>query len=360
MSYFSDNPNIGTIAKFTFLILLFTNGIPGLSAQDTHDKLTIDYAKTASVARQATRYAKGTLFWGNTASLNEARLISFEYSEAYPKKRYVAISHWESLTKRNIEWLSGDEDPNQAILVGNIDSDPLDEVIVFGGHSMAYGARDTLIVIDWEKGEYIVRRNNEITSDVAGLIDVNLDGINEVVFADMGHDNQNNKEEQIFRTNLVLYTLDGAIKRLADLPLDIGIHALIVDDFNDDGFEEVLSHEYSDDRSVRARLSIYSIGKNYEMKRISSINRFTPSSISYIDSFYYNQERYLFFELSDMNLRTLLRWEGIYGGKAKWTVMDSYESNLFEKAMTRTKVHDPNGLSTERYRNHEYQTVFIR
>ena len=323
-------------------------------------ELEKDFARTASMSMQATHYARGTIFFGNVIDLSQKHMISFEFTESYPKDRCITISKWTSRDHRIIEWISNNTDPNQAILVGNIDSDPLDEIVLFGNESMRYTGRNTITVVNWENGKFESTQSNKISANAAALIDIDLDGVNEIVFATERKEDRVVGEENINPMDLVLYSLNDEIRFVSKLELDVGIQALVVNDFTGNGFFDIATLEYSNDRSIEGRLAIYSISSNSAIKRIFSLNNFVLDSISFIDTYQYEKTKYLFIELNNMKWKALVEWKGVDDKAGNWTAVDASRAELFDIAMRRTKVYYQDDRPIERFRSDEFQTIFVQ
>ena len=331
-----------------------------VSASELTGDFERDYAGSPSLSSTSTLYSKGSIFFGNLDDSGDELMVSFEYTETYPKSREVTISRWLPSGERLIEWRSSRSDPNQSILIGNVDEDELDEVIVFEEDFPESLGTTPFLILNWEDGQFDVTRITSIGGLAAALIDFELDGIDEIVIARRTIEGKSRYWDGSPPMELSIYSLVEPYERLQRIELDHYVSSLTVGDLTGNGYEEVITHEFSHDGSVHGRLAVYAANRDNGFQRIFAENRFLSNRLSFIEVFEYDGNKYLFVEQHWKKLKTILRWEFTRSEGLEWTAIDANHVELFKTAMRRTMVLDQDNRVIERFRSPEYRTIFQR
>lgn len=287
-------------------------------------------------------------------------MISFEYSEAYPKTTVVTISRWLSSEKRVTEWRSSNVDPNRAILIGNVDEDELDELILFDEDFGAKSQSHSFLIVNWQDGQFRASRTNQISGAVAALIDFENDGIEEIVIAKRRIEARDRNLDGLFPSDLLIYSLVEPYQLVDRIELDSHVEALTVGDITGDGFREVLTVESSNDGRIKGRLSVYTANRDEGFERVFTENHFVDDALSFFEVFEYDGRKYLFLEQHWKQWKTILGWAFTHRDGLKWQAVDARYLELIREAMRHTIVCDQNERAVEQYTTPEYQTVFVR
>ena len=153
------------------------------------------------------------------------------------------------------------------VLVGNIDSDERDEVIVHRPESRLDDtiSPDTLRVIEFEDDQYRERLYTSPAGQYGALIDIDDDGKSELVLIedaipDFGVD------EARSPSRIRIYSFDDKqFNLLAEFDAENTIQCVATGDVDGDGQPEIVAQEKSNDAKIRHQISVYSVAKDGEI-----------------------------------------------------------------------------------------------
>lgn len=182
----------------------------------------------------------------------EEELLTVMETYQYPRRTSAAVLRWNPAEGARVKWQSGPLGYTRQMLVGNIDDDPLPEMVVFGEIP---GRPPKLRVIQWDDGR-VVETELALAGELGLLADIDGDGKDELLLVRI----RVAKFDVIFEepSNLVAYDYRaGRFAATHKRELAVGIQSLASVDVNGDGRREVVTSETSFDDEVSGRLSIY-------------------------------------------------------------------------------------------------------
>lgn len=221
---------------------------------------------SASRAGSSVVYASDVMKFSDVDGDGMEEFIVVEYTESYPKQSIATVSRWLLDGTRVVEQASqplrGDR-----LLVGNIDHDPLDEVVLFG--------RDVLLILDWQGAGYQLFESDACAGGgrpwarVGALLDIDGDGRKEIVLGTVDPRGDDGADP----TTLVFCRFDSGIDVLFEWPLANGIQTLAGGDLTDNGRDEIVTEEASSDGTVVGQLTIYQVDADAGVEQIYKRNR---------------------------------------------------------------------------------------
>ena len=250
---------------------------------------------------------------------------------------------------RKIEWTGEYSTNTRSVLLGNIDDDPLDELIVFGQKTVNQSG-DTFKVIEWNGLSYQTTLSTKNFSARLGvMIDIEGDGVHEIAittlktpypFADTdGH-------EPV--TLSILKFTDAHPWILTSTEIDSGVRAITTGDIRRDGKTSVLTYQPSVDltkpfhprESIDGYVFLYSIDsvegikrQREHLRRISPNHQRRLSFLNFFGHFQCAGRSFLFYETRHQNWKStweIEKDEETENWKLVRTSLDSLE--LFEAA----------------------------
>ena len=166
------------------------------------------------------------------------------------------------------------------ILVGNIDGDEQDEVIVYRVSDSLFDSisPDTVRLIQFENDKCQETLYTSIEGKYGALIDVNNDGRSEVILIeDIGPPLFDDAREP---SGIRLYSFDGdEFILLGELDLEHTIRCFTVGDVDADGKPEIATQETSNDGEILHQISIYDVSSTGEITHQFSKNRVLTFSL---------------------------------------------------------------------------------
>lgn len=196
------------------------------------------------------RYAKDGLVFadfdgdGDEELLTQTELFPYQY----PRSNFATVLRWNPADGGRVEW-SRPVKYRMQMLVGNIDDDPLPEVILFDHFP------PELRVIQWDDGRFVETEFN-FAGKIGLLADVDGDGRDELVLVQVRIPLPEGTYDE--PSNLVAYAYRGgrfAVTHKREL--EVGFAALASVDVNGDGRHEVVASESSYHSEVSGRLAVY-------------------------------------------------------------------------------------------------------
>lgn len=199
----------------------------------------------------------------------------------YNGSLHVAVSIGQISEESRVNLWRGQRlaDLSYKVLVGNIDSDERDEVIVHRRESRLDDtiSPDTLRVIEFEDDQYQERLYTSPAGQYGALIDIGDDGKSELVLIedaipDFGVD------EARSPSRIRIYSFDNHLfNQLAELDVENTIQCIATGDVDGDGQPEIVAQEKSNDAKIRHQVSVYSVAKNGEISHLFSKNKVLTS-----------------------------------------------------------------------------------
>lgn len=249
---------------------------------------------SASIAGRAPVYAADAFHFSDVDGDGEEEFITVEKTESYPKENIATVSRWLGDGRRVVEWQTDPLRGRHRLLVGNVDDDPQDEIVLFGEGYRAQSGEPTLIVADWVRTTYEVLPSIALAGRVGALVDVDGDGIHEIALAKIRE-----KIRESEGTDPVTLIICGAsgdgFELIFERELAFGVVALVGGDVDGDGRDEIVSVEESFGGGVKGQLSIYRVdaddGVQLDFRKNRAVN-----SVGFMRVFTSARERYLFVE----------------------------------------------------------------
>lgn len=259
---------------------------------------------SASIAGRAPVYAADAFHFSDVDGDGEEELSTVEKTESYPKENIATVSRWLGDGRRVVEWRTGPLRSRSRLLVGNVDDDPQDEIVLFGEGYRAQSGEPTLVVADWVRTTYEVIPSGAFSGRVGALVDVDGDGINEIALAKI-RENMRESEGTDQVTLVVCRVSEDRFELVFERDLAFGVFALVGGDVDGDGRDEIVSVEESFGGGVKGQVSIYRVDADDGVQLGFRKNR-AVNSVGFMRMFTSGRERYLFVEGS------LGVWKGVF------------------------------------------------
>lgn len=207
----------------------------------------------------------------------ERELILIEHPYTYPMMPNLTISRIIDADKRELIWETEKLWNFHRLIVGDLDSDGTDEVIVYGSRPSNYTEEEkTLRIIDWNGSSF--EQHDFIQSGNLGLIaDVNNDGKNELVLGNSIVSKGEGEGEGTEPMDISIYSWTGKVFNLIEtLSIPYGARRIAAGDINNDGITEIITQETPNDVTIKSQVSIYQYNsKNKKIERIFSKSNFS-------------------------------------------------------------------------------------
>lgn len=325
---------LGWIAHTAFATVVCT------AAYATDNALHERSGSSASIAGRAPVYATDAFHFSDVDGDGEEEFISIETTESYPKEDIATVSRWLGDGRRILEWSSSPLHSRHKLLVGNVDDDPQDEIVLFGEGYRAQPGEPTLVVAGWAGSTYEVTSSVDFSGRVGALVDVDGDGVNEIVLAKI-RENIRESEGADPATLVVCRVLDERFELMSERDLAFGVVALVGGDVDGDGFDEIVSIEKSRGGSIRGQLSIYEVETDFAIRPTFRRNRLVNSA-GFVRVFESGGDQYLFVEGS------LGVWKAVFRITALATGYDLLPQSADQLAVFRDALRSTMAFSVER------------
>jgi len=248
---------------------------------------------SASILGRAPVYAADAFRFSDVDGDGEEEFITIEKTESYPKQDIATVSRWLGDGGRLVEWRTGPLSGHR-ILVGNVDDDPQDEIVLFRAAHRAQPGEATLSVTGWSGSEYKVLSSEALSGRIGALVDVDGDGINEIALATIREKLRDGEGTDPI-TLVVCRVSDDGFEPMFERDLAFGVAALVGGDVDGDGRDEIVTVENSFGGGVRGQLSIYRVDTDHGIETIFRKNRFV-NSVGFVRVFESGGDYYLFVE----------------------------------------------------------------
>lgn len=183
----------------------------------------------------------------------------------------------------------------ERLLVGNIDTDPQVEIILFCELDYNCASDESLRIIEWYKSSYIEREVGSELASLGTLLDINDDGINELVLVverEMKYDEGRKWNPSTLK---ILSYIDHKFDVIYEFHLSYGIQAIAAGDIYGDGADELITIEGA--AGDKSHIASYSVDPSRGISRIARKARvvddvfFLNSFKNEYGSFIYVQQR---------------------------------------------------------------------
>ena len=265
------------------------------------------------------------------------------------------IARWNE-DGRIIEWQGEYSKIVRSILVGNIDDDPLDELIIFGQKSDNFSGPSPKIV-EWNGYSYETTLLTDQASGRLGvLIDIEQDGISEIALTTLEKPKpfaDTDGQEPV--TLNIIRIKNTQPQMVFSLRLPNGVRAIAQGDVNGDGSPQIIIYQSSTDLEsdfsaknwIDGHVYVHSIDPKEGIQAspdrymgIAEMVRGKMPKLNFFGLFQCGKGSYLFFEASHLNWKSILKFD--YDEKRArwvldWTDLDKLE--LFEAAWQSTLAY---------------------
>lgn len=290
--------------------------------------------KSAYVGGRSPTYAREALAFTDIDGDGLEEVVGIELSDTYPRGRTATVSVWNG-EERLIEWRSPRLQGLNRVLVGNVDVDPLDEVVLFGDGVGVQPGEDTLRVLDWSEGSYRGIGTNRLSGRVGALLDVDGDGVQEVVLASIRRKLRDGEGRD--PVTLSVWRLSGGFELIAKLDLGAGVCGIAAGDLDGDGIDEVVTCEESHDGKIGGQIAVYEVDAS-EVRPVVQRNGLV-SSLAYLGVFQSGGYGYVFVEQGKEAWKAVFRLTTSVVGAADLVAQRGHDPALFEDAIKSTMAY---------------------
>ena len=282
--------------------------------------------------------------------------------------RFASISRWVN-DIRVREWESDDTISIHKFLVGNLDADPLPELLLLDEWGI-YGGRDSLYAIDWDGSSYQVISNREnrlgeygeMTGGLVALIDINQDGTNEILLATSANFIDNDMPESHLLDELKIVRLaDNRFEEAFSYVMPNSVLALTTGDLDGDGALEIVTVERPLKPGVLGQIAIHSIDPDKGIQRRAAFNKFTwpegsgfSSRVRFMSIFHCGQINYLFVHMLRGNRQSIFSLTETTDGKWLLAPVRKNEHHVFTAAKLTTMAYSSEERAYARFVEHDY------
>lgn len=270
--------------------ILWVVGTMVISFADTR---TLEQAGSSSmISGNMPYYASDGAAFAQMDEDSREEFVTVELTAGFPRRSIATISTWADGT-RSLEWQSEQLLGVNSMLVGNIDDDDMDELVLFGEWN--YAGKDTLKVIQWDESSYRTTGFDHLSARLGALGDIDADGRQELVLVHVPEPHAEAEGTEPATLVVAKYGDDG-FERTLDYDIGLGVMALAVGDLDGDGRAEIVTCEVSDG-GIDGQIAIYSVDPVRGIERVFARNGFTKGwCVLFLGVFRSGGAAYLFVE----------------------------------------------------------------
>ena len=299
-------------------------------------KMSLDaIVRSASVAPQRSYYAVETVAFSDVDGDGREEFIFFARSD-FPKRKLLKVANveddvvtvkWSSIRRQ----LSGAE----RFLVGNVDQDPEDEVVLFCQSGLMCTNYKKTRVYNWHHGNFTEIGTDELTGTAGALLDINNDGTQEIVLATIREAIGEGAHPVTLKIIRVTATGFDVVHTL-DLPHSV--RALTAGDLDGDGIDEIITEEESKDGRIHGQLTIYKINPEKGIECVFAANN-RAYYVLFFRVFQSGGEPYLFIEKGGHRWKTIFKPSLLADGKYELIPQSAREFRVFGDAIKSTMAY---------------------
>ncbi|MCE2423972.1 MAG: VCBS repeat-containing protein [Pseudomonadales bacterium] len=247
-------------------------------------------------------YASVGLAFAQMDDDTHEEFVTVETTAGFPRETVATISTWANGT-RKIEWQGEPSILVSSMLVGNIDDDDLDELVLFGEWN--YTGKNTLNVIQWNGSSYRTTGSDRLSARLGALGDVDADGREEFVFVHVPNPAAEAEGTEPAMLQVAEYR-DGRFERTHDYDVGHGVMAIAVGDLDGDGRAEIATSEEAN-RGVRGQIAIYTVDPDLGIRRLFARDGFLKERVTYLAIFASGGADYLLVEQGRQRWKSAFR-----------------------------------------------------
>ena len=239
-------------------------------------------------------YASDGLAFAQMDDDAREEVVVVELTAGFPRETVATISNWANGT-RKVEWQSEPSIRVSSMLVGNIDDDGLEELVLFGEWNRP--GKDTLKVIQWDGSSYQAVGSDRLSARLGALGDVDADGREELVLVHVP-DPAAEAEGTEPATLVVAKYRDGSFERILDYDIGFGVVGVTAGDLDGDSRAEIVTWEVSSDgrAGIDGQLAIYAVDPDRGIERVFVRSGFAKGYVLYLGVFRSGGADYLLVE----------------------------------------------------------------
>ena len=279
-------------------------------------------------------YASDGLVFAQMDDDVREEFVTVERTVVVPRVTAATISTWANGT-RQIEWQSEPLSRVRSMLVGNIDDDDMEELVLFGEWN--YAGKDTLKVIQWDGSSYRTTGSNRLSARLGALGDVDADGRQELVLVHVPDPNAEAEGTEP-ATLVVAKYREGGFERTLDFDVGVGVMAIAVGDLDGDGRAEIATCEESD-RGIRGRIAVYTVDPELGIERLFAHNGFLNEYVLYLGIFTSGSANYLLVEQGRKAWKSAFALEGSRDGDFELVPVKADRIRVFADGLRSTMAY---------------------
>ena len=272
-------------AGLTVVIVWLFGALTSSLADTRHYQLS---RSSSMISGSTVNYTSDGVAFAQMDEDGREEFVTVERTAGFPSQTVATISTWRN-GMREIEWQSERLSGVRSIVVGNVDDDPMKELVLFGERN--YAGKDTLNVIQWDGSSYRTTGSDHLSARLGALGDVDADGREEFVLVQVPDPVAEAEGTEPAMLQVAKYRGD-AFERTLNRDLGLGVMAIAVGDLDGDGRAEIATCEESA-RGVRGQIAIYTVDPDLGIRRLFARNGFSKEFVSYLGIFASEGTHYL-------------------------------------------------------------------
>ena len=293
-------------------------------------------------------YASDGLAFAQMDGDAREEFVTVETTVEFPRETVATISTWAN-GERQIEWQSEALPRVNSMLVGNIDNDDMEELVLFGEWN--YAGKHTLRVIQWDGSSYRTTGSDRLSGRLGALGDIDADGRQELVLVHVP-DPHPEAEGTEPATLVVAKYGDGGFERTLDFDVGVGVMAIAVGDLDGDGRAEIATCEESD-RGIRGRIAVYTVDPELGIERLFAHNGFLKEYVLYLGIFASGSASYLLVEQGRKAWKSAFALQGARDGDLELVPVRADRSRVFADGLRSTMAYSAERVAYARFLDRE-------